>query len=162
MTLTKHSQRASILILGISLLIAGTPGTAGTTNKIYKWVDQNGATQYTQMPPPAGMQIIEIRSAPPPADDPEAERAKVQQETEALDERMKERQEAATKAEVQAKNEEIRRQNCINASKNLTELQQGGIKRYRTADGSVLRLTEEDRQKRIAETQAQIEKFCKD
>ena len=48
------------------------------------------------------------------------------------------------------------------ARKNLTELNQGGIKRYRLPDGSVLRLTEEDRQKRIADTQAEIAENCKD
>jgi len=162
MTHAKHSEFARILLLGITLVVAGTQSVAGTADKIYKWVDQNGDLQYTQMPPPTGVQVLEIRSAPPPADDPEAERTRLQQETEAMDERMKERQESAAKAEVQAKNKEIRRQNCIKASKNLTELQQGGIKRYQTPDGEVLRLTEEDRQKRIAETKAQIAEFCTD
>jgi hypothetical protein len=162
MTRTKHSQRASILLLSFSLLIAGTYSTAGTTHKIYKWVDQNGAIQYTQMPPPEGMQPIEIREAPPPADDPEAERSKLQQQTEDLDERMEKRQESAAKAEASARNEEIRRQNCNSARKNLAELQQGGIKRYLMPDGEVIRLTEEDRQKRIADAKAQIAEFCKD
>jgi len=162
MTHAKQPEFACILLLGITLMIAATQGVAGTADKIYKWVDQNGDTQYTQMPPPTGVQVLEIRSAPPPADDPEAERTKLQQETEALDERMKERQESAAKAEIQEKNKEIRRQNCIRANKNLTELQQGGVKRYRTPDGEVIHLTEEDRQKRITETNAQIAEFCKD
>jgi len=162
MTHAKHPEFACILLLGITLMTAGTPCVADAADKIYKWVDQNGDTQYTQMPPPTGVQVLEIRNAPPPADDPEAERTRLQQETEALDERMKGRQESAVKAEIEAKNREIRRQNCIKASKNLTELQQGGIKRYLTPDGEVLRLTEEDRQKRIAEAKAQIAEFCTD
>jgi len=162
MTHAKHSEFARILLLGITLVVAGTQSVAGTADKIYKWVDQNGDLQYTQMPPPTGVQVLEIRSAPPPADDPEAERTRLQQETEAMDERMKERQESAAKAEVQAKNKEIRRQNCTRASKNLAELQQGGTKRYRMPNGEVMHLTEEDRQKRITETKAQIAEFCKD
>jgi hypothetical protein len=160
MTHANHPVIARILLLG--LMVACTTSVADSSNKIYKWVDQNNAVQYTQFPPPPGVQVLEVRSAPPPADDPVAERARIQQETEALDERMQERQEAAAQAELRAKNREIRRQNCVTASKNLTELQQGGIKRYRTADGEVLRLTEEDRQKRIAETEAQIAENCKD
>ena len=133
----KHPEIARILLLGLSLMLACTTSVADSADKIYKWADQNGDIQYTQFPPPPGVQVLEIRSAPPPADDPAAERARLQQETEALDERMEERQEAAAKAELRAKNKEIRRQNCITARKNLTELQQGGIKRYRMPDGSV-------------------------
>lgn len=162
MTHARHSEFTGLLLLVLSLAVAGTPDVAAAANKIYKWVDQNGDAQYTQMPPPAGVQVIEIRNAPPPADDPEAERARMQQETENLDERMQERKASATKAEVQAQNKEIRRKNCHNARKNLAELQQGGIKRYLTPDGEVLRLTEEDRQQRIAETRAHITEFCTD
>ncbi len=158
----KYPEIASILLFGISLALAGTHSLAGSADKIYKWVDQNGEIQYTQLPPPAGIEVLEIRSAPPPADDPAAENAKLQQQVEALDERMEERQAATAQAELRAKNKEIRRQNCINARKNLGELQQGGIKRYRLPDGSVLRLTEEDRQKRIAETETEITENCKD
>ena len=161
----KHApppQISRILLLGLSLILACTTSMADSGNKIYKWADQNGSIQYTQFPPPPGIKVLEIRSAPPPADDPATESARLQQETEALDERMKERQEAAAKAELQSKNKEIRRQNCIAARKNLAELHQGGIKRYRMPDGSVMHLTEEDRQKRITETEAQIAQNCKD
>ena len=147
-------------ILLLALTTAGTLGVAGGADKIYKWVDQNGAIQYTQMPPPPEVEVIEVKSAPPPADDPAAERARLEQESEAMDERMAERREAAAKAELNAKNREIRKQNCITATHNLAELQQGGIKRYRLPDGTVLRLTEEDRQKRIAETETEIAENC--
>ena len=162
MTHAKNPEFACILFLSISLMIAGTASMAGSTDKIYKWVDQNGAIQYTQFPPPAGNEVLEVRNAPPPADDPAAERARIQQETEALDERMEERKEAAAKAEQRAKNRKIRQENCAIARKNLAELEQGGIKRYRLSDGTVLRLTEEDRQKRIADTEAEIAENCKD
>ena len=159
MTPAKQIGFTGILLFG--LVTAATQSLAGNADKIYKWVDQNGAIQYTQIPPPAGSEVLEVRSAPPPADDAAAERARIQQESEALDERMDERREAAAEAELRAKNREIRQQNCTTATHNLAELNQGGIKRYRLPDGSVLRLTEEDRQKRIAETQAEIAENCK-
>jgi hypothetical protein len=87
----------------------------------------------------------------------------LQQEVEALDERMQERQEADARAELLAKNEEIRKQNCITARNNLSKLSEGnGKTRYLTPDGEVVRLTGEDRQKQIAETEAQIAENCKD
>lgn len=162
MTHAKYPEFAGILFLGISLMLAGTAGIAGSTDKIYKWVDQHGTIQYSQMPPPTGSEVLEVRTVAPPADEAAAERARLQQETEALDERMEERKEAAAEAEQQAKNRKIRQDNCTIARRNLAELQQGGIKRYRLPDGTVLRLTEEDRQKRIAETEAEIAENCKD
>ena len=102
MTPAKQIGFTGILLLGLAT--AATQSLAGNTDKIYKWVDQNGAIQYTQMPPPAGAQILDVKSAPPPADDPAAERARIQQESEALDERMEERREAAAEAESRARN----------------------------------------------------------
>lgn len=163
MTHAKHSEIARILLLGLNLMFACTTSVAGSADKIYKWADQNGDTQYTQFPPPPGVQVLEIRSAPPPADNPDAERARLQQEVEALDERMEERQEADARAELLAKNEEIRKQNCKTARNNLSKLLEGnGKTRYLTPDGEVVRLTVEDRQKQIAETEAQIAENCKD
>jgi len=162
MTYAKYPEFAPILLLGFSLLLGSTHSIADSADKIYKWADQNGEIQYTQLPPPAGTEVLEIRSVPPPPDNPAAENARLQQEVDALDERMEERQAATARAELRAKNKEIRRQNCINARKNLGELQQGGIKRYRLPDGSVLRMTEEDRLKRIAETETEITENCKD
>ena len=107
----KYPEFAPMLLLGISLALAGTHSVAGSADKIYKWVDQNGAIQYTQLPPPADIEVLEVRSAPPPADDPAAENAKLQQQVEAMDERMEDRQADAAKAELRAKNKEIRRQN---------------------------------------------------
>jgi hypothetical protein len=161
MTHAKTPEFACILLLGVSLMLAGTASTAGSTDKIYKWVDQNGSIQYSQLPPPTGSEVLEVRKVPPPADEAAAERARIQQETEAFDERMEERKEAAAKAEQRAENRKIRQENCTTARRNLAELQQGGIKRYRLPDGTVLRLTEEDRQKRIAETEAEIAENCK-
>jgi hypothetical protein len=162
MTHAKHPEITRILLLALSLMFACTTSLADSANKIYKWADQNGDIQYTQFPTPPGIQVLEIRSVPPPADNPDAERAKLQQEVEALDERMAERQEAAARAELLAKNEEIRKQNCITARNNLSKLSEsGGKTRFLMPDGKVVRMTEEDRQKQIAETKAQIAENCK-
>jgi len=43
------TPRRSIIIIMLTVLLLPIPTHAG---KIYKWVDENGATQYTQKPPP--------------------------------------------------------------------------------------------------------------
>ena len=56
--------------------------------------------------------------------------------------------------------DKINEKNCIIAKNNLAKLQQGGIKRYLTPEGEVMRLTDEDRQRRITEAQKQVEQYC--
>ena len=150
---------ARTLLPALCLAMFCTPAGA---DRIYKWTDKDGTVQYTQMPPPEDVQVIEIEEPAPPPADPAGESARVQEQVEAMEERMKAREDAATEAEQEAKNREIRRQNCATARHNLGELQQGGGRRYRAADGSVLRLTEAERQQRIAEANEQIKEFCQD
>ena len=78
-----------------------------------------------------------------------------------LDQRQQESAKQSAEAEQQAHNQKIREKNCATARRNLAELQQGGVKRYRLPNGEVLRLNEEERQKRIAEANKQIEENCK-
>lgn len=141
------------------LLVFTTAAQSGD-NKIYKWTDDKGEVHYTQQPP-QNRESVTVRPAPPPPGNPEAERSELQQQMENLDQRQQEAAKRSAEAEQQASNQKIREKNCATARRNLAELQQGGIKRYRLPNGEVLRLNEEDRQKRIAEANKQIEENCK-
>jgi hypothetical protein len=131
---------------------------------IYKWTDDSGEVHYTQTPPPGGIAAQNIQGAPPPADSEETihhNQQKLQQQLDAFEERRAERQEQETIQEQRKELAKIDEKNCISAQANLAKLQQGGIKRYLTPDGEVIRLTDEDRQRRISEAQQQVEKYCK-
>jgi hypothetical protein len=141
------------------LLVFTTAAQSGD-DKIYKWTDNNGEVHYTQQPP-RGREAVTVRPAPPPPGNPEAERSELEQQMENLDQRQQEAAKRSAEAEQQASNQKIREKNCATARRNLAELQQGGIKRYRLPNGEVLRLNEEERQKRIAEANKQIEENCK-
>ena len=144
-------------LLCILLAFASTFQSGGNT--IYKWTDDNGEIHYTQQPP-QNREFEKVRGAPPPAGNPEAERSELQQRVEAMEQQQQEKAEKATDAEQWSRIQQARRKNCATARKNLAELHQGGIKRYRLPDGEVVRLDEEDRQKRIAEANRQIEENC--
>jgi hypothetical protein len=148
-----------------ALLIATLLLQAPVFAQIYKWTDDSGEVHYTQTPPPGGVATQKIEGAPPPAEPPETirqEQQKLQQQLEAMEERnvARENQEALEKQ--RKKLDDINEKNCITARNNLGKLQQGGIKRYLTPEGEVIRLTVEDRQRRTTEAQAQVEKYCND
>jgi len=159
--MTHPAKPGIALILLLALVLPGTsalqPAHAG--DHIYKWVDAAGETHYTQLPPPEGIPATEVRRVP--AADSSGADAHLQQQVEAMDKRLEAREQAKSNAEIEAEIARISRENCETAKKNLAELQQGGVKRYRTGDGQVVRLTEEDRQQRIAEANSQIQEFCK-
>ncbi len=144
------------LTLAGSLLLATTPVQA----EIYKWVDSNNEVHYTQTPPPKGVESIRIEAIP--ARDSAEAGTNLQERIKASEEQKQQKSEASADAEQQAEIARISRQNCITARNNLEQLNRSGQIRYRTGDGEVLRLSEEDRKLRIEEARGQVKEFCKD
>jgi len=126
---------------------------------MYKWVDENGVTQYTQYPPP-NRKVEVVAPPPPPAEDPQEAQKKLEA---TLQKQNEQRETATTAGEEQAKTAEqakLREQNCQTARSNLEKLTTGGRKRVIGADGVASYLTEEDQQARIDKAKKQIEEFC--
>lgn len=127
--------------------------------QIYKWVDENGQTHYSQTPPASG-EAQQVDVPPPPPVDPE----QAQEEVDALIEQQQAaeqaEQEARQKAEEEAEQQAIREENCRIARQNLELYQNNPGRRVQDEDGNVTRLREEDRQQKMQELQQQIDEFC--
>lgn len=126
---------------------------------IYKWVDEDGVTQFSQFPPPE--QAAErVAPAPPPADDPAAAQERLQQKLEAFDERRQageeNRQEEAREKEQLAQ----RKRNCEAARHNLEIFQRGGRTRIRTESGETTYLSDEQRQERLEAARRAVQEHC--
>lgn len=143
-------------------IVAGWLAAAGLAQAaMYKWVDENGVTQYTQYPPP-DRKVDVIAPPPPPAEDPEGAQKKLEATLQKQDEQRKATataEEEQTKAAAEAKQREAQ---CQAARKNLEVLTTGGRKRVIGPDGVATYLPEEDRQARIAEAKKVIAETCKD
>ncbi len=147
------------LALTAVLVVLTSVSSAAGKHGIYKWVDDSGAVHYTQTPPP-NRETQELKPAPGPADDPDAISSQLKEQTDAMEKRQTEKRQGAADAQQWAEIQKIRRENCATAKANLAKLQQGGNRAYRTPDGEVVRLTEEDRQQRIDEANRQIKENC--
>ena len=134
------------------LFVAGSASAA-----MYKWVDEDGNTHYTQSPPPGDVQAETI--APPPDVNTKQAVEKLQQQQEKAGEFEKQRQEAAE--EQRKKDEEISRKksNCEMARKRLASYEQPRVK-FVQEDGTRVRATEEERQEQIKKSQEMIDEFC--
>ena len=163
---TAGLRMAGLLLAGMLL---AAPASA---EDIYKWVDDENRTQYTQMPPPPGITAIRIQSSPRPLED-ETEEPQADDEAEVeTDDLAAEDTEDTGDEFTDAGGDEpagserdagvarAMQENCNNARKNLQTLSRGQV-RYVSPDGQIIRLSEEERQQRMDEAREQIRVLCK-
>jgi hypothetical protein len=142
-----------------ALLATGPAAQAANDETVYKWSDAEGEIHYSQVPP-QNREYEVIRPSIPSSAGAQQSRKRLQEQVQAMDESQQERADKKLDAEEWARIQQLRRENCATARQNLAKLQQGGEKRYLTPDGQVIRLSEEERQRRIDETNKQIEENC--
>ena len=126
---------------------------------MYKWVDDQGVTRYSQHPP-SDRPAETLVPPPRPNTDAAAAQKKLEETLQDLDEDRKGRAETEQEQQKLAATAEHRRKTCTAARDNLTKLTTGGRKRLIGPDGVAAYMTDEDRQARIDKAQKQIEEFC--
>ena len=125
----------------------------------YKWVDADGNVQYTQMPPPAGIEAETI--APPPAVDSDAAIKQMQEEDSQAGELRKQRLEQEKNESRAAEAVALQKKNCQMARDRLASYDRPRVK-FEQKDGSKVRATEEERQEQIKISEGMIKEYCKE
>jgi hypothetical protein len=143
-----------ILIVAISLIFI-----PGTYAKMYKWVDAEGNTQYTQQPPPGDIEAEVIK--PPPKVDTDKAQKQLDEQQKQLDNIRKTREEEAEEQQKKGNEVAVRESNCALAKDKLGRLN-GNPRVYSVdADGVRTRLSEDVRQAKLAEARKMIKEYCK-
>jgi len=124
----------------------------------YKWVDEEGNVQYTQTPPPAGIEAETIK--PPPKVDTEKALKDLQAQEEKAVKLRQDRLDTAKKEEEVKQEQELQKKNCEMARARLASYDQPMVK-FVQEDGSKVRATEEERQAEIVKSQDMIKEWCK-
>lgn len=123
---------------------------------VYKW-NEDGKTIYSQTPPPPGVEF-EIVIKKDIGKTTSVAKAKNSSGS-TFEQRREERQQKKSEKEVLEESNRIKQENCAIAQRNKESLSSRG--QVTIKEGDVYRkLTEEERQGRIQETQSQIEEFC--
>ncbi len=141
----------SLILPAIALVLASPLGYAA---QIYKWVDSQGVTHFDAQPPVGqnATQVDPARPVPPP---PQAmprlpDTAQGQASQRAVNQQVQQ--------QVQDQEEKVA-QFCDTSRNNLAQLQNNPRVRQEMG-GELRRLTEEERQAKIALTQQQIAENC--
>ena len=141
--------------LRLALVIAGLILAPAAFAGLYKYVDDNGNVTYSQTPPESGQYEYMKTPGPKPASPAARTRDSYR---ESINQAAEERKKDEKVQEEMAKNEEIRKQNCEQAKKNL---QAYTVYRHiRDEKGNVQRLDDKERAARIKENQQAIKDFC--
>jgi Skp family chaperone for outer membrane proteins len=137
-------------------VLAVLPAAAALA-EMYKWVDENGETHYTQSPPPGDIKAETIK--PPPAVDSTAAQKELDELSKGLDTRREGREKEATTATEEQQYQEARKQKCEQAQRRLQQAERP-LTNFVDADGTERRATEEERQQQIGGAKQQVKEFC--
>ena len=145
--------------LVLAVLFAVTSGIAQA--KIYKWVDENGITQYTQQPPPKGS-ATEVNVPAAPSAPPAEQLRDLQDHLEALNKRQEEELRSEQETEAQRADREQLAADCKRIREQLAVVSNNPRLMEESEDGTRIRMTEERRQERIALAKQQLQEHCSD
>jgi hypothetical protein len=127
--------------------------------EIYKWVDENGQTHYSQQAP-RDISATVIKTPPPPAIDPNIAQQQVDELISKQEDEDQLQLEQQNQQKIEAENIANQQKNCKIAQQQLEQYQNNPARRIMDADGNVTRLAEEERQQKILESQENVTKYC--
>ena len=145
------------LLILLAPLMAAPAFAAGG---VHLWYDENGQAVYSQFEPEKGTESRMVRPPPPPAESPEVARERLQQQLQVSEDRKEDKALAAEKAQQSQSEAAAARQRCEAARKNLETLNGRPRQLFQLPDGSVRRLSEEERQQRRDAMQKIIDESC--
>lgn len=132
---------------------------AAPAGKIYKWTDAEGNVHYgASVPSGQSGEQVNVHASRPSGTAKASARKKAPAETEstAASEGQKSPEDTKAKSDT-----EFLRQQCKLARNNIKALEAGGVQaRYRSADGQVVRYTEEQLKEQIAKNRKYLDTYC--
>jgi hypothetical protein len=147
----------NFLFTGLILLFSITVNA-----QIYKWVDENGKTQYTDLPPPPGVakegQRLNIKSSPISGNNETSKSKNLGEERLEFDKRQQQKKEEEVKQQAKA---EENKKKCIDAQGQLRLYTDSPRLTLPDGAGGIAFVEDDARQKKIADANKAVATFCK-
>lgn len=124
---------------------------------MYKWVDEDGITHYTQQPPPDGIEAETIK--PPPKVDTGTAAPQPGSQNVLTDERKEEQEKTKETETDTALNEAEMAEKCRQAKARLKSFERPRISVV-DEKGNYTRLSEEQREAELAKSKEYVKEFC--
>ena len=124
---------------------------------MYKWVDEQGNTHYSQTPPNSDVEVKTIK--PPPKVDTEAASKALEEQNKKVSELREKRLAEAEEQEKTDSEKAEKDKNCQQAKDRLASYQRPRVN-LENSDGTIRTVSEEERQAEIKKSKEYIEKAC--
>ena len=144
----------TILGLCLSFFVAGNCYAA-----MYKWVDEDGNTHYSEKPPAGDVEVKTIKPPPKVNTDAAVKAVEARKEAEAKQEEAESK--AAEEKALDEKDKALMKANCETAKKNLASISDNPRVFTRDEQGNRVRMDEQQRQAKIEAAKKDIAEFCK-
>ena len=145
------------LIICLLLLFANISYAA-----IYQWIDEHGNTHYGQLAPrDKNIDAKKIFVKPSRVIDNEQTSTPIQDSANEIAKSNADRKAANDKIQQQANEKRRLQERCETSKKNLAELDYGGNRLYKDADGNYSRLSPDDKTKKREELNTFINENCR-
>lgn len=130
--------------------------------QIYKWVDESGKTQYTDVPPPPGVakegQRLNIKSSPISGNNESSKSRNPGEEKLEFDKRQQQKREEDAKQQAKA---EENKKKCIDAQGQLRLYTDSPRLTVPDGAGGIVFVDDDARQRKISDANKSIATFCK-
>lgn len=134
---------------------------SSTWAKMYKWVDEEGQTHYTQTPPPDNAREQgSVAPPPPPAESPEKAAERFEKIRQSLQEDIEAEQKAEEEQQENRKTAKEQANRCNKAKTWLRQLESNTRLREVNEDGEYVLLDNSVRQERLKKARELVEKEC--
>ena len=153
MSLFKYSLRFSIRLILLYFVAINCYAT------MYKWVDEEGNTHYSEKPPVGDVEVQTVK--PPPKVDTESANKALEGKQNKLKEIDNDRAKQAEAVAAENERMGIDKKNCETARKNLASVNANPRVYGTDADGTRYKLGEDARQAKIAAANEAVAKYCK-
>jgi hypothetical protein len=150
---TTINRKLTVLLLGCVCL-----SSQHAIAEMYKWLDAEGNTHYTQSPPPGDIEKEVIK--PPPKINSELSDKQLENRKKKLTESRDNRLKSKQQKKDEQQDLEKQRADCEKARARLASYQRPRVN-VKDKDGNSVRAPEEQRQKEIAKSKDLIAKLCK-
>ena len=153
MSLFKYSLRFSIRLILLYFVAINCYAT------MYKWVDEEGNTHYSEKPPVGDVEVQTVK--PPPKVDTDSALKELEAKENKLKEIDNDRAKQAETAAAENERMEIDKKNCETARKNLASVNANPRVYGTDAGGNRYKLGEDARQAKITAANEAVAKHCK-
>ncbi len=152
--ISSSSNITKLTVSAVALLLTVAGGNVQA--EIYKWTDKQGVQHYSEQPP-ASSNYEKVKPSYAPAATPPAAQPKDQPQS---DSKKADPDRAEQEQKFKEEAARVRQQNCETVQQRLADLESSPRITIKDTDGTLKRLSDDERQAKITDTQELIKKYC--